>query len=425
MGERTRYCPSAIYDPHDPAYLDEATCRRDLAATFGRCVGCAQCVDYCSVFPGLFALLDRLADRDPERMTPAQQDDLVDECHQCRRCVEACGGSTEGRSDDDVVPIDLPRMIARSMAMRVASGHVRTAHRRATRTLARNNVLDRLPAGAAGSRRRRWARAFTGISAARRLPGRSGAAAAGASAVRSCDSDEADVAVVRTCLQRQQPVAALVGLLDVVGVPCREAALSCCGAPALYGGDLDRFGEIASSAVAALSANARAGRDIVVTEPACAEVLREYLVHHVDPQQRIDAEVVAAAVCDAVDYLEPLPVTARVDATTPTHVVAQRSVPGGAPDATLRLLERAGAHVHPLDRPVGDAGGWRLRATNDDRVDQLDRVLIDDARAALTAHPDAALVAESSLAAVAIEERLGRPVEHVLEWLARGGSPKL
>ena len=421
MGERTRYCPSAIYDPHDPAFLDEASTRRDLAATLGRCVGCERCVDYCAVFPGLFVLLERVADRDPERMTPAQQDDLVDECHQCRRCVEAC---IEG-SDDDAASVDLPRMIVRSMAMRLEHGHVSVGYRRATRTLSRRHAVARLPAGAPGSWRRRWGQLATGISAHRRLPERVGSPVRGASAPSAARTGEAAGVVVLTCNEGQPIADAVIDLLTRAGVRCQDSGLECCGAATLYGGDVARFADVASNVVARLSAHVRDGCDVVVAESSCAAVLREYLVDHVDRHQRDDAELVASAVYDVLDYLDALDGSPTLfdSAIAPHHVIVQRAARAGADDATIRLLARAGATVHAVDQPVGAAGAWRLRATNDERVEGLDRALADEMALALTAHPDADLVAESSLAALAIEERLGRPAEHVLCWLARHARP--
>src|SRR6478735_2795792 len=108
---------TSTYDPHDPVYVDEAACRTELSRVFDVCGGCRRCVDRCGSFPLLFALIDRHPDRDAGRMTPAQQDAVVDECFQCGRCVLDCPYSP-GR---DAAAIDVPAVLTRATAMRRAN----------------------------------------------------------------------------------------------------------------------------------------------------------------------------------------------------------------------------------------------------------------------------------------------------------------
>ena len=65
---------SNTYDPHDPAYVDEADVRREMARVFDVCRTCRACTDLCGTFPTLFGMLDQLEDHDAGRMTPAEQD---------------------------------------------------------------------------------------------------------------------------------------------------------------------------------------------------------------------------------------------------------------------------------------------------------------------------------------------------------------
>ncbi len=387
----------------------------------GQCDGCRECIDYCSVFPDLFTLLDQLAERDPERMTPVQQDALVESCHQCRRCVDACGAV----NDNGAPAVDVPRAMVRANAMRVAQGHVVGSYRRATRALSRRRAMARLSRSAPNSLARRLSKVVTGISARRlvRAPqlvdeqfddvpasveGRLADGAVGIAIVPSCAIDATAPHIGR---QLAEAVRSIDGR-------CTVADVECCGAAALYGGDLARFAEICGRNVAALVDHARRGGQVVVAERSCATVLQEYLPDHVAPALRADAEMVAGAVCDAVTYLDDAGWKSAVPhgsgPTTVTSMLVQRSArPGTTDDPISRAVARVGGDAVMVDHPVGDAGGWRLRATNDERVDELDAELVD----ALADAPDVPVVAESVLAVAAVAEHTDRPIRHIVEWL--------
>ena len=71
---------TTTYDPHHPDYLDEADVRGELSRVFDVCGGCRRCVDLCSSFPTLFEMLDEHEEVDAGRLTPAQQEEVVDAC---------------------------------------------------------------------------------------------------------------------------------------------------------------------------------------------------------------------------------------------------------------------------------------------------------------------------------------------------------
>src|SRR3954453_21695957 len=81
---------TTTYDPAHPLYLDEADVRGEMSRVFGICNGCRACVDLCGAFPTLFQMLERHADQDPGRLTPAQQDRVVDQCVHCNSCADDC-----------------------------------------------------------------------------------------------------------------------------------------------------------------------------------------------------------------------------------------------------------------------------------------------------------------------------------------------
>ncbi len=105
-------------DPTHPMYLDQADVRTELSRVFDICHGCQRCVDLCASFPTLFEFVGRHADHDAGRMTPFEQDQVVDQCYQCTLCSLDCPYVTE--PDDSSV--DFPRLMLRAKAMQHAEG---------------------------------------------------------------------------------------------------------------------------------------------------------------------------------------------------------------------------------------------------------------------------------------------------------------
>ena len=136
---------TSIYDPTDPAYLDEADVRAELTRVFDICHGCQQCVTLCTSFPTLFELIDRHPDRDPGRLTPADQDRVVDECFHCGRCVVDCPfAPASGTPALDAGDVDVPRLMLRAGAMQFATGIGSARARATTRLLGHTDRIGKL-----------------------------------------------------------------------------------------------------------------------------------------------------------------------------------------------------------------------------------------------------------------------------------------
>ena len=105
------------YDPHHPKYLDEADVREELTRVFDLCHSCQLCVELCSSFPTLFESIDRREEQQSAALTAAEQDQVVDECFQCKLCFVNCP-YTPGRSE---WKLDFPRLMLRADAMRHAT----------------------------------------------------------------------------------------------------------------------------------------------------------------------------------------------------------------------------------------------------------------------------------------------------------------
>ena len=115
---------TTTYDPKDPRYLDEAAVREELTRVFDLCHGCQLCTKFCSAFPTLFAAIDGHDDHHDDHraahLTKAEQDQVNDECLQCKLCYMNCP-YIPGQSDWNV---DFPRLMLRADAMRHATGQV-------------------------------------------------------------------------------------------------------------------------------------------------------------------------------------------------------------------------------------------------------------------------------------------------------------
>ena len=114
----------------------------------------------CTSFPTLFDLIDRHDDHDAGRLTPAQQDQVVDECFQCKLCFVNCP-YTPGR---DELAVDFPRLMLRADGDAPANRPALPATRgeRPTQVLGRTDLVGRL----AAAMPRRWP---TGRSAPSRV----------------------------------------------------------------------------------------------------------------------------------------------------------------------------------------------------------------------------------------------------------------
>src|SRR5690606_20550221 len=69
---------TTTYDPFHPKYFDEADLREELTRVYDLCHGCRLCFKFCTSFPTLFEYIDQIPDQDAAKLTPAQQDQVVE-----------------------------------------------------------------------------------------------------------------------------------------------------------------------------------------------------------------------------------------------------------------------------------------------------------------------------------------------------------
>ena len=426
------------YDPYHAAYLDEADMRDEMSRVFDVCHGCRRCVDLCGVFPTLFDLLDRRAEGDAGRMTPAQQDHVVDQCFHCTSCRLGCPYAPERHR----FAVDVPRLMVRALATRRASGRIGVRVRASSTVIAavltgrvRPASLVRTTAGAPpGSLVRRFLEKLTGLSAHRLVANRPHERFSTwfrRRPIVRLAARQGRVAVYPTCAVEHHHTALgrdVVHVLERNGVECTLAdEIGCCGAPWLHTGDLARFRSAAERVVTGLAATVRSGRDVVVLETMCSHVIRhEYPIH----APGADAALVAEHTFAVAEHL--MRVHRGDDTSLDTEFVGAvpRSVtyhPSSflqaqrADTAGRDLLRLAGARVDVLYGSSGRGGIWGLRAENAVAVGGLTDRLVDG----VTRSGNAAICGSSHGDNLAVAERTGQTPLHPVQLLARAyGIPQ-
>jgi glycerol-3-phosphate dehydrogenase subunit C len=378
---------TATYDPTDPKYFEPAALREELDRVFDLCHGCRLCFNLCPSFPTLFDFIDA-KDGDVSALTDGEHRQVVDECYQCKLCYVKCPYVPPHEWE-----LDFPRLMSRVHAVRQKQ-LVPVKERLTDQFLGRTDALGRVSVAAAplvnwatgtpGSLARRVMEKTAGLASQRLLPPyakqrfttwfkkRRGRAVA--------FGHEGAVSVFPTCfVEYMEPEIgrAIVEVYEHNGVECAlPEGTKCCGAPWLHSGRVDEFTKAARRNVAALAAEVRAGRDIIVAQPTCAYVVkRDYPIYAKGPE----ADLVAAHTFDPAEYLmrrqrdagDPFTLRdefpGRRDGTVPDAVTYHVACHLQAQNAGLRsrdLLKAAGVKCSLVQRCSGIDGTWGYRAEN-------------------------------------------------------------
>ena len=429
---------TTTYDPKDPVYFDEADVRNELTRVYDLCHGCRLCFEFCTSFPTLFEMIDNHDDQDAGRLTPAQQDQVVDECFQCKLCHINCPYTPELHEWN----LDFPRLMLRADAMQHANGIKSTRDKLTTQMMGRTGLLGTLATSTGpiankivnaqpGSGIRKVVAKVTGVSPVRLLPPYARQRFSTWFEKRpkiSLTQRQGKVTVFPTCLVEYQETDIgkdLVKVYERNGIECDNTDAGCCGAPWLHSGNVKEFTKIAEKNVATLATEVRSGTDIVVPQPTCSYIIKnDYLDYVVDPAVRADAELVAEHTYDAAEYLMKIhegdgtsldtdfagDTVESITYHTPCHLRAQNI---GLKSRDLMRL--TGAKVQLVQQCSGIDGMWGFRAGNEDISVPIAKELgarIDKAGGDIVA-------GDCHLANTAIVEQTGRTPQHPLQVMAR------
>jgi glycerol-3-phosphate dehydrogenase subunit C len=402
------------------------------------------CWNLCPSFPTLFDFIDQHGG-DAAAMSKAEQDQVVDECYQCKLCYVKC----------PYVPphewqLDFPRLMLRAEAVH----HQQRGVDLATQALGRTDLLGKVgtklsgvvnrATGTPGSLPRRLMERTVGVAAQRVLPPfarkrfstwfreRAPEAASRARPADARTGARGKVAVFTTCLVEYQDPAIghdMVKVYERNGIACElPEGISCCGMPWLDGGDVDRFLKDAERNVPVLAAAVRGGCDIVVPQPTCTYVLkREYPAYLPSDESRLVAE----HTYDVAEYLmkrhrEGKATGEGLDTdftgTVPSSVALHVPCHLRAQNIGLRsrdLLRLTGAEVTTIDKCSGIDGTWGYRAENYELSRKVAQPLKEAIEAQVGNDPEVAVVGDCHLANGAILQETGRRPQHPIQLFAR------
>jgi Fe-S oxidoreductase len=340
----------------------------------------------------MFEAIDRHPDQDSARMTEAEQDQVVDECFNCKLCYVNCP-YVPGQSEWE---LDFPRLMLRAKQVQHREGHKSIRRRLTDRALAQTDragsigtalapLLNRV-VDATGEVPRKVVQAATGIQAERVLPPYARERFSTWFRKRPDkwfgSSRQGSAIVFPTCLVEYQDTAVGQDLVEVYEhnrISCTlPPGQQCCGAPMLHQGDVEGFERLGRKNVKVLADAIRAGRAegedpvVVVPQPTCSYVLKH---DYLDYLGGTDAKLVAERTRDASEYLVDIHKGKGTELETDFRGEVPEAVTYHAPchlraqNIGLRsrdLIELTGAEVTVVAECSGIDGTWGLREENYD-----------------------------------------------------------
>jgi len=427
---------TTTYDPFHANYFDEADLREEITRVYDLCHGCRLCFKFCDAFPVLFDYVDRHDDQDVAKMTPDQQDHVVDECFNCKLCYINCP-YTPGQHEWE---LDFPRLILR------ADQVLYKTRKRDIKTRVTNEGLGNTDlAGKVNTKlapvvnkamgnndgvARKLLDKVVGIAPERVLPPYSKERFSTWFKKRRGSlgrRKQGRAALFPTCLvEYQESVIGrdMVKVYEHNGVQCDlPEGQVCCGAPFLHQGDVDRFRKLGEKNVRILAdairaAEAEGDDDVVIAapEPTCGYVLKyDYKSYIGGP----DADLVAEHTLDATEYLWKLhkgddtsldiEFPGEVPATTtyhaPCHLRAQNI---GL--KSRDVLKLTGTKLTVVAECSGIDGTWGLRSENMESARKVARKM----STAIEKADSEAVAGDCSLANGAIILETGATPQHPL-----------
>ena len=360
-------------------FYDAAQLDKELERIFGICHGCRRCVNLCTAFPTLFALVDGSRPLEVDGVAKQDYGKVVDQCYLCDMCyMTKC----------PYVPphpwnVDFPHLMLRAKAVKFRKGGARFRDKLLSSTVAVGRLAT-IPvvvqfvnaANQTGVIRGVMEKAL-GVHKDRVLPEyastkfRGSARANAAFPARDGKNTPGKVAVFATCYVNYNEPGIGHDLLKVLAHNEIPATLvekeACCGMPKFELGDFEAVARNKAANIPVLARLAREGYAILTAVPSCTLMFKQELplMFPDDP----DVKEVAEAMFDPFEYLvlrhkdgllktdfrQPL---GKVAYHVPCHLRVQN-----IGQKTRELLEMIPAtRVTTVERCAGHDGTWGVKA---------------------------------------------------------------
>jgi Fe-S oxidoreductase len=404
-----------LYDPFEGDYVNEMVVRHESARVFDVCMSCQKCLDACSVFPLLVTSVENCLDREAALLTPAQQDGIVNLCHQCAQCISQCPHAEDPLGQ----AVHFPEMVIRHRAMLRQNNFLTLRQKLFEEILSRSAtfMLWKKPFRFLGAQLLRLV--TTDVSA---LPSPQHRVARKENFPLADAPKSSDVSFFPTCVidtYAPQVGVAMKEVLAQSGVRCVDGdTFTCCGAPDLYSGNITRFKRTVAKNMRSFRQSIEQGRRIVVGQPGCLEVMREHYVAFSDDPHAVDVvrhlQDSWKCVADAQVHHE--------GGNAPPHtslgslVVLQSSMTVHSADTygPSEVLRRRGFSVQLIEHVALAETVWELHK---ERIDAMSHSLAQVCDL-VEAVGEGEIVSESCLTNLLIAQRTDRRVRHPFEVLA-------
>ena len=416
------------YNPSDPLYWEKDALEGELERVFDICQGCRMCFNLCGSFPALFDAVDA-NDGDVRKITDADRDHVADVCFQCKLCYVKCPYTADDGHDFN---LDFPRLMLRFTLQRARErgvparekmlGDPVTLGKRVTATGMTARIANLANSNKLG---RRVLERATGIHRDKKLPSfatRTFESWVDARARPDVATDE-QVVLFHTCfVNYNAPQIGMdaVEVLERNGIEVLSPAQTCCGMPALDGGDFEFAREQARRNVMALWPYVERGYKVLVINPTCSYMMRKEYAEIVGPSMEEEARRLSESVRDVCEFLFELKKAGRLDRdfkTTPGeiayHIPCHLRAQGIGYRSRDVMKTIPGAKVKLVDRCCGHDGTWAMKKENFEASMKIGRPAFDAMQGG------GLMTTDCPLAAVQFEQATGTKPLHPVQVLAR------
>ncbi len=416
------------YDPGDRKYWDGAALDGEIERVFDVCHGCRLCFNLCPSFPSLFDAVDR-NDGDVRKLSAREVEKVVDDCYQCKLCYVKCPYTADDAHEFD---LDFPRLLQRYTAQRAKRQGVGMREKILGNPVALGKIATKVAQLANTANKAKFHRVMMetmlGIHRDKALPEFAEETFEQWLSKRPRTNTVTDggreVVLFHTCFvnfNNPEIGRDTVEVLERNGVRVHSPKQTCCGMPALDGGDVEFARKQARANVESLRVHVEAGHTVLAINPTCSYMLKKEYANLVDRDLQEDARKLAAATMDTNEYLFTLKKAGTFDCgfkSTPEHVAYHVPCHLRAQNIGFRSRDMMktipGAEIRLVEGCCGHDGTWAMKKENFATSMEIGKRVFNEMQGegCLTA-------TDCPLAAIQIEQATGTKPLHPIQILAR------